>query len=68
MPRFASVPPVLGVRVTGSRACSGASLCCKEQLREATVAQDRDRFAASLQDEVIQRIFAAGLSMGSPRP
>jgi signal transduction histidine kinase len=37
----------------------------QEQLREVTVAQDRDRIAAGLQDEVIQRIFAAGLSLGS---
>jgi signal transduction histidine kinase len=30
-----------------------------------TVQQDRDRIAASLQDEVIQRIFAAGLGLQS---
>ena len=30
-----------------------------------TVQQDRDRIAAGLQDEVIQRIFAAGLSLQS---
>jgi len=37
----------------------------QEQLREATVAQDRDRIAAGLQDEVIQLIFAAGMSLQS---
>ncbi len=36
-----------------------------EQLREVTVQQDRDRIAAGLQDEVIQRVFAAGLSLQS---
>jgi len=36
-----------------------------EQLREITVQQDRDRIAAGLQDEVIQRIFAAGLALQS---
>ncbi len=37
----------------------------QEQLRELTVQQDRDRIAAGLQDEVIQRIFAAGLALQS---
>ena len=37
----------------------------QEQLREMTVQQDRDRIAAGLQDEVIQRIFAAGLALQS---
>ncbi len=37
----------------------------QERLREATVAQDRDRIAAGLQDEVIQRIFAAGMNLES---
>ena len=37
----------------------------QEQLREMTVLQDRDRIAASLQDDVIQRIFAAGLALQS---
>ena len=37
----------------------------QEQLREVTVQQDRDRIAAGLQDEVIQRIFAAGLALQS---
>jgi signal transduction histidine kinase len=37
----------------------------EEQLREATVLRDRDRIAAGLQNEVIQRIFAAGMSMES---
>jgi signal transduction histidine kinase len=37
----------------------------QEQLREMTVQQDRDRIAAGLQDEVIQRIFAAGLGLQS---
>jgi len=37
----------------------------QEQLREATVAQDRDRIAAGLQDQVIQLIFAAGINLQS---
>ena len=37
----------------------------EEQLREMTVQQDRDRIAAGLQDEVIQRIFGAGLGLQS---
>ena len=37
----------------------------QEQLREMTVQQDRDRIAAGLQDEVIQRVFAAGLALQS---
>ncbi len=37
----------------------------QEQLREMTVQQDRDRIAAGLQDDVIQRIFAAGLTLQS---
>ncbi len=37
----------------------------QERLREMTVQQDRDRIAAGLQDEVIQRIFAAGLALQS---
>lgn len=37
----------------------------QEQLREATVAQDRDRIAAGLQDEVIQLIFVAGINLQS---
>ncbi len=41
----------------------GAQL--QERLREVTVQQDRDRIAAGLQDEVIQRIFAAGLTLQS---
>ncbi len=37
----------------------------QEHLREVTVAQDRDRIAAGLQDEVIQLIFAAGMKLES---
>ena len=37
----------------------------QEQLREVTVQQDRDRIAAGLQDEVIGRVFAAGLALQS---
>jgi len=37
----------------------------QEQLREMTLQQDRDRIAAGLQDEVIQRVFAAGLALQS---
>ena len=34
-----------------------------DRLRELSVAEDRDRIAADLQDNVIQRIFAAGLTL-----
>ena len=37
----------------------------QEQLREATVLQDRDRIAAGLQDEVVQRVFTVGLALQS---
>jgi len=37
----------------------------QDQLRDACLQQDRDRIAARLQDEVIQRVFAAGLSLQS---
>jgi signal transduction histidine kinase len=37
----------------------------QERLREVTVMQDRDRIATGLQDEVIQRVFAAGLALQS---
>lgn len=35
------------------------------RIRDLTVMEDRDRIAADLQDTVIQRIFAAGLTMNS---
>ena len=41
----------------------GAQL--QKRLREVTVQQDRDRIAAGLQDEVIGRVFAAGLALQS---
>ena len=37
----------------------------QEQLRELSVMEDRDRIAAELRGTVIQRIFAAGLSLQS---
>jgi signal transduction histidine kinase len=37
----------------------------QEQLREAIVLQDRDRIAAGLKDEVVQRVFAVGLALQS---
>ncbi len=37
----------------------------QEQLREVTVLQDRDRIAAGLQDEVVQRVFTTGLALQS---
>lgn len=40
-----------------------ASLGLQGQLREITVLEDRDRIAAALKDQVIQRIFAAGLTL-----
>jgi signal transduction histidine kinase len=33
------------------------------RLREMSIMQDRDRIASSLQDNVVQRLFAAGLSL-----
>lgn len=33
------------------------------RLRELSILQDRDRIASSLQDNVVQRLFAAGLSL-----
>jgi signal transduction histidine kinase len=35
----------------------------QERLRDLTVLQDRDRVAADLQDKVIQRVFATGLTL-----
>jgi signal transduction histidine kinase len=35
----------------------------QSQLREVTVIEDRERIAAVLRDEVIQQVFAAGLSL-----
>ncbi len=35
----------------------------QDHLREMTVLADRDRIAADLQDKVIQRVFAAGLTL-----
>jgi signal transduction histidine kinase len=35
----------------------------QERLHEITVMEDRERIAASLRDQVIQRIFAAGLAL-----
>ena len=35
----------------------------QDQLREASIAEDRDRIAADLRDKVIQQIFAAGLTL-----
>jgi Histidine kinase len=35
----------------------------QERLRELSVIEDRDRIAAELRDKIIQRIFAAGLSL-----
>jgi signal transduction histidine kinase len=37
----------------------------QRHLRDLTVMEDRDRIAADLQDTVIQRIFAAGLTLDS---
>ncbi|MBV8432544.1 MAG: hypothetical protein JO244_15375 [Solirubrobacterales bacterium] len=34
-----------------------------DRLREASIAEDRDRIAADLRDKVIQQIFAAGLTL-----
>ena len=35
----------------------------QDRLREVSIAEDRDRIAGDLRDKVIQRIFAAGLSL-----
>ncbi|HEY5398000.1 MAG TPA: hypothetical protein VIL16_21665 [Trebonia sp.] len=53
-----------GLRDRIARSQHDAALL-QEQLREATVAQDRDRIAAGLQDQVIQLIFAAGIDLQS---
>jgi signal transduction histidine kinase len=37
----------------------------QDRLREVSLVQDRDRIAGDLQDKVIQRIFAAGLTLQS---
>jgi signal transduction histidine kinase len=37
----------------------------QDRLREVSIAEDRDRIAGDLQDKVIQRIFAAGLTLQS---
>jgi signal transduction histidine kinase len=37
----------------------------QDRLREVSIAEDRDRIAVDLQDKVIQRIFAAGLTLQS---
>jgi signal transduction histidine kinase len=37
----------------------------QDQLREASIIEDRDRIAADLRDKVIQEIFAAGLTLES---
>jgi signal transduction histidine kinase len=42
-----------------------ASVRLEQRLRELSVLQDRDRIASSLQDTVVQRLFAAGLSLQS---
>ena len=37
----------------------------QDRLREASIAEDRDRIASDLRDKVIQQIFAAGLTLES---
>jgi signal transduction histidine kinase len=37
----------------------------QDRLREVSITEDRDRIAGDLQDKVIQRIFAAGLTLQS---
>lgn len=53
-----------GLRARLRRAREHSGLM-EQRLRELTVAADRDRIAADLRDKVIQRIFAAGLTVQS---
>lgn len=41
------------------------TVALQAQLTDLTVAQDRDRIAADLQDKVIQQLFAAGMNLQS---
>ena len=50
----------LRARIHASRE---ATARLQERLRELSIMQDRDRIASSLQDTVVQRLFAAGLSL-----
>jgi signal transduction histidine kinase len=45
------------------RAAQQESAELQARLREVTILEDRERIAANLQDKVVQRIFAAGLSL-----
>jgi signal transduction histidine kinase len=60
---------VLAIAAHGLRAriqrSQEASARLERRLRELSVLQDRDRIASSLQDTVVQRLFAAGLSLQS---
>jgi signal transduction histidine kinase len=60
---------VLAIAAHGLRAriqrSQEASARLERRLRELSVLEDRDRIASSLQDTVVQRLFAAGLSLQS---
>ncbi len=51
-----------GLRARISRSQEAAARL-QGHLREVSIMQDRDRIASSLQDNVVQRLFAAGLSL-----
>ena len=53
-----------GLRARIRRSRQQAALM-QERLREMSILADRDRIAASLQDTVVQRLFASGLSLQS---
>jgi len=64
---WASLGTLISVATHGLRDGIGSSQAererLQEQLRELSVIEDRDRIAAELRGTVIQRLFAAGLSL-----
>ena len=64
MPSKPSLVSGTELRERSSRARKEAALL-HDQLTELTLVQDRDRIAADLQDNVIQQVFAVGMSLHS---
>jgi signal transduction histidine kinase len=64
---WASLATMISVAAHGMRARTRhwqeETARLQDRLRDAMVLQDRDRIAADLQDRVIQRVFAAGLTL-----
>jgi signal transduction histidine kinase len=64
---WAALATVVSVATHGLRArirrSENETALLHEHLREVTLLEDRDRIADDLQDQVIQQIFAAGLSL-----